>query len=116
MIGNLSGPMLALLGFCILTEAAREISFKYASIGGGRSIFLRPATIVGVAFWAVEILAWTYVLAHVPLSIAFPLMASSYAVIAFSGALFFKEKLNWRHLVGVALITGGVICVGMTGL
>jgi multidrug transporter EmrE-like cation transporter len=116
MTGHLDGSMLALVAFCVLTEAGREVCFKFASINGGGNIFLRPATLVGVVFWGVEILASTYVLAHLPLSIAFPLMASSYAVIAVSGAVIFKEKLNARHSVGVALITGGVICVGVTGL
>lgn len=116
MTGNLDGSMLALIVFCILTEAGREVCFKFASAGGEGNLFLRPATIVGVMFWGVEILAWTYVLAHVPISIAFPLMASSYAVIALSGALIFNEELSWRHCAGVALVTGGVICVGVTGL
>ncbi|MFD1747341.1 permease [Rhizobium helianthi] len=115
MNGNINGAMLGLIAFCVLTEACREICFKFASIREGGHLFLHPAMAFGVVFWAVELVAWTYVLAHVPLSVAFPLMASSYAIIALSGAVVFEEPINWRHCAGVALVTGGVICVGVTG-
>jgi drug/metabolite transporter (DMT)-like permease len=116
MMDNLDASMLALIGFCVLTETGREVCFKFSATGSASNPFLRPSTIMGVGFWAVELLAWIYVLANVPLSVAFPLMASSYTVIALSGALIFKEKLNWRHFIGVALVTTGVLCVGATGL
>ena len=55
-------------------------------------------------------------LEEVPLSIAFPLMALSYATVVFAGAVILKEQVNLRHAVGAFLITVGVACVGATGL
>jgi undecaprenyl phosphate-alpha-L-ara4N flippase subunit ArnE len=52
----------------------------------------------------------------VALSLAFPLMALSYAAIAFAGAAIFKETINLRHALGIVLVTLGVVCVGATGL
>lgn len=117
MSGTLTLPMLALIGFCILAEMAREVCFKQAAHASSlRRALVKPATWVGIAFWAVELFAWMMVLERVPLSIAFPMMALSYVVIVVAGACFFKEHVNLRHAAGVLLITAGVTCVGATGL
>lgn len=116
MTDGLNNTMLALILFCVLTEAGREVCFKLASAKDRRDIYLHPWTLTGVVFWGVELVAWTYVLAHVPLSIAFPLMASSYAVITIFSAILFRETVGLRHSIGVALVSGGVICVGVSGL
>ncbi|MEF0940268.1 EamA family transporter [Rhizobium sp. BR 362] len=117
MSGSLTFPMLGLILFCVLAETAREVCFKQsASQNALLSALARPVTWLGIFFWAVELLAWTAVLEHVALSIAFPLMALSYVVIVFAGALIFKENINLRHAAGVFLVTAGVACVGVTGL
>ena len=70
MTEGLNKTMLALILFCVLTEAGREICFKFASAKDRGNIYLHPWTLTGIVFWGVELVAWTYVLAHVPLSIA----------------------------------------------
>jgi drug/metabolite transporter (DMT)-like permease len=116
--GPLTMPMLALIGFCILTEAAREVCFKQAAKGAANFVqsLLKPVIWVGLIFWGVELLAWMAVLERVPLSIAFPLMALSYVATVFAAALFLKEAVSFRHAAGASLITAGVMCVGATGL
>ena len=117
MTGTLTLPMLGLILFCILAETAREVCFKQtASEDALLSALAKPVTWVGIFFWAIELFAWTAVLEHVPLTIAFPLMALSYVVIVFAGAVIFKENINLRHATGVFLVTAGVACVGVTGL
>lgn len=108
--------LLATIAFCIVTETGRELCFKHAAMRSDRTFLLVPMTWLGVAFWAVELVAWTVVLAEAPLSIAFPLMSLSYATIAICAAIFFKEKIDMRRLVGITLILGGVVCVGATGI
>ncbi len=103
------------IAFCIVTEAGRELCFKSAAMRHDRHFLLVPVTWVGIAFWAVELVAWAGVLARVPLSIAFPLMALSYVVIALGAAVIFKERIDRRRAIGIALITGGVLCVGAGG-
>jgi multidrug transporter EmrE-like cation transporter len=72
--------------------------------------------LAGGFFLGIELVAWTVVLEHVPLSIAFPLMALTYIAIVLAGALILKEPVNIRHALGACLITAGVACVGATGL
>ena len=117
MSGILTMPMLGLILFCVLAETAREVCFKQsASENSPFSALAKPITWLGILLWAVELFAWTAVLEHVPLTIAFPLMALSYVVIVFAGAVIFKENINLRHAAGVFLVTAGVACVGVTGL
>jgi drug/metabolite transporter (DMT)-like permease len=118
MKGALTMPMLALIFFCIFAEMGREVCFKHAANNASTVVqsLIKPATWAGIVFWGVELLAWTAVLEHVPLSIAFPLMALSYVAMVLAGAVFFKEAVSLRHTAGACLITAGVICVGVTAL
>jgi multidrug transporter EmrE-like cation transporter len=117
MSDQLTLAMLSLIGFCIVMETGREVCFKMtATITTWQTTLLHPITWAGIGCWAIENLAWARVLASVPLSIAFPIMALSYVTIAMSGALIFKETINLQHAAGVALVTLGVICAGVTGL
>ena len=118
MSGPLTMPMLALIGFCVVAETARELCFKRAANGAANFLqaVLDPVAWAGIVFWGVELLAWMAVLERVPLSIAFPLMALSYVVTVLAAALFLKESVSLRHAAGASLITAGVMCVGATGL
>lgn len=116
MSGSLTLPMIGLILFCVLAETATEVCFKQSADGGFLSLLVKPLIWLGILLWAMELLAWTVVLEWVPLSIAFPLMASSYVVVVFAGAIIFHEKVNLRHAAGVFLVAAGVACVGATGL
>lgn len=116
MTATLSIGTLSLILFCILAETGRELCFKLGAEGTLFQALARPVVWLGILFWAVELLAWTRVLEKVALSVAFPLMALSYAVIAAASAIVFKEMINLRHALGIGLVTIGVVCVGATGL
>ena len=82
MTGSLTLPMLGLILFCVVAETAREVCFKQSASGNAPlKALAKPVTWLGILLWAVELFAWTAVLEHVPLTIAFPLMAMSYVVI-----------------------------------
>jgi undecaprenyl phosphate-alpha-L-ara4N flippase subunit ArnE len=108
--------MIGAIVFCVAAETAREICFKYGAAAKLTAALMRPVIWFGLVVWAIELVTWTIVLGHVALSVAFPLMASSYASIALAGALIFKETINIHHALGLVLVTAGVICVGATGL
>ncbi len=101
-----------LITLSILLVIAREICFKY----GVSTLGSRRAIPLGIFFWAVQIILWARVLQSVPLSIAFPFMSLCYIGLPLAGHLFLKETIQPRAWMGIALITLGVICVGLTGL
>ena len=109
--------MIALIGLCILLEAAEQLCFKCAANDSSLlKTLTKPILWAGVLLWSVELVAWTNVLEHVPLSIAFPIMSLTYITTLMAGALVFKERVNKRHAMGALLIAAGVACVGATGI
>ncbi|MFF0924396.1 permease [Rhizobium beringeri] len=111
-----TGWTLAAILFCILAETGRELCFKHGATSVLFESLQKPVIWLGITFWGFELVMWTRVLEEVALSVAFPLMALSYAAIAFAGAAIFKETINLRHALGIVLVTLGVVCVGATGL
>ncbi len=113
----LTPSMAGWIAFCIATETGREVCFKHAAINhSGMRTVLNGVSAAGILCWFVELVAWSHVLQTVPLSLAFPIMASSYVTIAVAAALVFNETINLRHAFGILLVTAGVVCVGVTGL
>ncbi len=62
----------------------------------------RPLLWAGLALWAVELAAWVLTLQRLPLEVAFPLMALSYAAVPLAAHLFLRERLDRRQWAGVA--------------
>jgi drug/metabolite transporter (DMT)-like permease len=73
--------------------------------------FLNPLTIVGLAVYIVAALCYILALKRIPVSIAFPSVAASYAVVAVLAHLLWNEPLGWPQLVGIVLIGSGVLLI-----
>ena len=117
MSDTLTLSMIALIAFCIATEALYQLCFKQAANASSLAQTLaKPILWLGIIIWAVELVAWTNALEHLPLSIAYPLMSFTYVTTLVAGALVFKERVSKRHALGSVLIAAGVACVGATGL
>ena len=122
MNASLAPALLGLLGFCIVTEIARELSFKRAALSAQEkpsyvgALALHPLIWVGIAFWAVEVVAWILVLEHAALSLAYPIMTLTYAGVPLASAALLRERLSRVQIMGAALIAIGVSCVSLSGL
>jgi small multidrug resistance pump len=81
--------------------------------GAGAEAFvdqiLRPATIVGFVFYGVSAVLYIIALRKLPLSIAAPSVALSYALVAAVGYFWFRESLSPRQIGGIAAIVVGVM-------
>jgi drug/metabolite transporter (DMT)-like permease len=44
-------------------------------------------------------------------SVAFPSVSLSYAIVAVMGHWLFNEPFGWQQIAGIVLITGGVFLV-----
>jgi len=120
--GPISLAAAGLLAFCVLAEVIQQMSFKTGASRAadhGRlnaGILVQPLIWLGVAIWAVEIIAWTVVLEHTPLSLAYPVMTLSYAAIPLASFVLLRERMSRRQRIGAALVAAGVLCVGISGL
>jgi multidrug transporter EmrE-like cation transporter len=111
----------ALLGIALTFNAVANILMKAgmrgAPEGAGTTEMIKHyltswPVIVGLALFALNIVAYTQALTKIPLSIAYPIMTSlGFLIVVSASAYFFKETITWVQGIGFALIIGGVICV-----
>lgn len=67
---------------------------------------------IGAFFYGAGFLIWLMILRKFPLSLAFPIAAGSLIIATQAfGHFFLKEALPSLHLVGVALILGGIALI-----
>lgn len=98
------------LAAAILCGVAGQLLLKQgASAPDLLAQLLRPATIVGLGFYAVAALLYIVALRRIPVSIAFPSVSLSYVVVALAGHFLWSEPFTWVHVGGLALICGGVL-------
>ena len=72
---------------------------------------LRPSTICGLALYAVAAFLYIFALRTIPVSVAFPSVSLSYAIVAILGHFLFNEPFGLRQIGGIALVMGGVILI-----
>lgn len=69
---------------------------------------------IGIGSYIIEFLLWLAFLTLVPLSAGVLLASFNIITIMLVGRIIFKEKLTLYRIIGMTLITLGVIFVGMS--
>ena len=101
-----------LLG-AILIGIAGQIALK-SGANGSVSVaaqFLNLSTIIGLALYVIAAPCYVVALKRIPVSVAFPSVAASYAVVAILAHLLWNEPLGWPQMAGIALIGSGVLLI-----
>jgi undecaprenyl phosphate-alpha-L-ara4N flippase subunit ArnE len=104
-----------LVAICIVGETARELCFKRAAQSGA-PLATSPALWGGLLFWAAEVVLWIVTLRYLPIAMALPLMALSFATVPLAAQALLRERIRPDQLVGIALISAGAVCVGLSGV
>jgi small multidrug resistance pump len=88
-----------------------QLLLKAGSVGAESTIaqFMRVPTLVGLGFYSVSAVLYVIALRKIPVSLAFPSVSVSYAVIALLGYLLWSEPVGWSQVAGIFLICTGVI-------
>jgi len=79
-----------------------------------KSIFTSPYVLFGIMSMAIYYGSYITALAWVDVSVATPITALSYVIATGYAVIFMRERVSRRRWAGVALITLGVIFVGMS--
>ena len=97
----------------ILFGIGGQIALKSAAEKSATIVaqFLNPLTIIGLAIYIVAALCYILALKKIPVSIAFPSVAASYAVVAVLAHILWNEPLGWPQMAGIALIGSGVLLI-----
>jgi undecaprenyl phosphate-alpha-L-ara4N flippase subunit ArnE len=109
---------LAYLGLAaaILLGICGQIALKSAAIGAPSltAQLFNPMTIVGLCIYGLASIAYIVALNRIPVSIAFPSVAASYAIIALLAHYLWDEPLGWQQIGGILLIGSGIILIHQT--
>jgi len=68
-------------------------------------------TMIGLAVYVFAALCYILALKKIPVSIAFPSVAASYAVVAVIAHFLWNEPFGWPQMAGIVLIGSGVLLV-----
>lgn len=93
----------------ILGGVAGQMLLKSgASAGSLMDQMMSPHTIGGLALYGGSAFFYILALRDIPVSVAFPSVSLSYAVVALLGHFLFGEAFGWPQAVGIGLILCGV--------
>jgi small multidrug resistance pump len=103
------------LGIAILAGLGGQMLLKAgASAPELMSQLLRPSTLCGLALYGFSAFLYIIALRKIPVSVAFPSVSLSYALVAILGHFLFDEPFGVRQIGGIALIMGGVGLINQT--
>ena len=75
---------------------------------------LRPSSLLGLALYGSAAFMYMFALRKIPVSVAFPSVSLSYAIVAVLAYFLFGEPFGLKQAGGIALIMGGVILINQT--
>ena len=101
------------LAVSILLGIVGQITLKTAANSSATisAQFLDPLTIAGLAIYFVAALCYVIALKRIPLSLAFPSVSVSYAIVALLAHMLWGEPFGWPQIGGIALISSGVLLI-----
>ncbi|HWD57996.1 MAG TPA: EamA family transporter [Stellaceae bacterium] len=101
------------LAAAILLGIAGQIALKSGAVGAPSfaAQLFNPLTLMGLMIYGLASIAYIAAINRIPVSMAFPSVAASYAIIAVLAHLLWNEPLGWQQVAGIALIGGGIILI-----
>lgn len=99
---------------------AGQYFFKKAALSGVAegsilASFLNKWMFLVIATYGTATIIWTMVLRTLPLSTAYPFIASAFILVPLLGVLAFGEKFTTTQWLGTGLIVGGIFLAGGVG-
>jgi small multidrug resistance pump len=103
------------LALGIVTGIGGQILLKTgASAPDFVSQLLRPSTLCGLALYGSAAFLYIVALRKIPVSVAFPSVSLSYAIVAVLGHFLFGEPFGIKQVAGIVLIVGGVALINQS--
>lgn len=108
---NSNNSRILLLFIPVLIMAAGQISAKTGSlILASQEIFsINIFLVLSYIFLIMRGFIWIFIIRHVELSTAYPVMSINYVIILAVSVIFFNEELTVFNSAGSILITSGIL-------
>ncbi len=103
----------AILAVSILLGVIGQLLLKWGATRGGGVVaqFLSLWSIGGLGCYFAAAMGYMLVLRSLPLSVAYPTVATSYIVVMVASHFVFQEPLTWNGIAGVVCIIFGIFLV-----
>jgi len=102
------------LAIGILAGVAGQILLKQgAAAPSFLAQLLRPSTIIGLALYGATAFLYIIALRKLPVSVAFPSVSLSYALVAVAAHFLFGEPFGRKQIAGITLVTAGVLLINV---
>ena len=87
-----------------------QLSLKAGALQhvGKGVIFPHTYIIVGLVLYTVATVFYIYAIRKIPLSVAYPSLATGYVAVAYSASVIWNEQFGWPQIVGLIAIGFGV--------
>ncbi len=92
----------------VLLKQSAVVSGSIEDISGVLALARNPWFWLAISLYGFATVLWIVILQGVPLSIAYPFVAMTFAIVPAIAALLFGEPLSGRYALGAAMILGGV--------
>jgi drug/metabolite transporter (DMT)-like permease len=92
-----------------LLVTASELLLKKGAIAGGLA---SGWTWIGILTYMLSFASWLYVLRHLPLSIAYPLISVVHLLVPLGAWLILGEMIPGQRWIGIACVFCGVVMAG----
>ena len=95
----------------LIKAALKKIPFDVTTLNFKDLLKLakEPLIILAVLLFTVNLLLWLSVVSLADLSLVYPALALSYAIVAFLSGIFFNENITLLRWFAIALISIGVL-------
>jgi drug/metabolite transporter (DMT)-like permease len=97
----------------VMFGIAGQIALKSGALGSASvaAQFVNPLTMVGFAIYVLAAVCYIVALKKIPVSVAFPSVAASYAVVAVIAHVLWNEPFGWQQVGGILLIGSGILLI-----
>lgn len=97
----------------ILVGIAGQMTLKAGALRSATvaAQFANPLTIAGFGIYVLAGVLYIVALKRIPVSVAFPSVSASYALVAILAHLLWNEPLGWPQLAGIVLIGSGILLI-----
>lgn len=109
--------LVLLLAACLLS-CLGQVAQKFAVEGwrgqevGITTALRSPWLWLALASLGFGLLLWLLVLQRMEVGIAYPMLSLNFVLITLAAHFLFKESIDGRHWLGIALVIGGVVLLG----
>ncbi len=103
---------LFLVLIAVSLDAGVQLTLKKTSGAGAHA---NQWLALGVVFFALNAVAWTFVLRMLDVNVAYPLASLSFVMVAILSKFILKEKVAGKRWAGICFILCGTALVGLSG-